>query len=84
MMTLKEINKRIKQADPLVELVRGEGYQYYVFNGFLDVEDHPNGFVDVYETESVMVAYLKHQPAAVWIEDGIAFGKKVRAEFGVA
>lgn len=74
-MTLKEINRRIQKTDPLVELVRDSaGYHYYVFDAY------PIG-EKVYETESIMVPYLKQQSAAVWIHDGIEFGRKIREQF---
>lgn len=86
-MTLKEINARIQKVDPLVELVRGEGYHYYCFDNAPGEGTAPMQFVAgdhlIYETESVMVPYLKQQTSARWIEDGIEFGKRVREEHGL-
>lgn len=86
-MTLAQINSRIQKIDPLVELVRDSGYHYYVFDNAPGEGTKPMTFVVgnglVYETESVMVPYTRQQKASVWIEDGIAFGKKVREANGL-
>lgn len=68
-MTLKQINAAIQRSQPHVELVRGEGYHYYVYDDGLR-----------FETESVMCPYLSHQSAEMWIEDGIAYGEKMNRE----
>ncbi len=86
-MSLKQINAAIQKVEPLVELVRGEGYHYYVFDNVenegmcegVKVFYYAEGDTCIYETESVMVRYLNQQKASVWIEDGIQFGKKVRS-----
>lgn len=63
MATLKQINARIaRDVSPLVELVRGEGYHYFV----LDAEG-------AYETRSVMVPYTSDQTAFQWVEDAKTF-----------
>lgn len=72
-MTLKQINAAIQRQQPNVELVRGEGYHYYVYDNKLD------GSAIRFETESVMCPYLSHQSAETWISDGIAFGRKTEA-----
>lgn len=70
-MTLAEINRRIKLAEPNVELVRGEGYHYYVYS-----DDGPPL---VYETESVWCPYTGQRSPQQWIADGIEYGKRMRA-----
>jgi hypothetical protein len=85
MMTLKEINKRIQRSQPDVELVRGEGYHYYVFDNSAegDKTTGRDGQTLVFETESVMQMYLSHSSAERWIEDGIEFGENIRAKYEI-
>lgn len=64
----KQVTKAIG-CDKL-ELVRGVGYWYFVF------DDVPNG---IYETESVMVMYLNSMTIDQWAEIGRAFVKSVTA-----
>lgn len=56
---------------PEVELVRGEGYHYYVF----DAVTHGSG---AYETESVMVPHFRDIPHQRWIDDGISFAERMK------
>lgn len=63
MATLKQINDRIaRDVSPEVELVRGDGYHYFVFD---------NG--EVFETRSIMTPYTKDQSAFQWMEDARHF-----------
>lgn len=69
MASLAQINRRIHDAGYTeVELVRGEGYCYFVFD-----DNGPN-----YETESVPVPYLKQQTAQEWVEQAEDFGDRMR------
>lgn len=54
-----------------LELVKGEGYWYFVF------DDIPN---NVYETESVYVTKLNHLDLERWIEIGKAFVAKIKED----
>lgn len=78
-MTLAQINARIQKAEPLVTLYRGEGYHYYVFdNTPLLTEDNKRL---VFENDSIMCPHLRDQKPAIWIADGIEFGRKIREQF---
>jgi hypothetical protein len=76
-MTLAEINRRIQVSDPLVTLHRGQGYHYYEFDN-MSIKAPDDRLV--YETASVMVPFLKQQPADVWIADALEFASRVREE----
>lgn len=68
------VTKAIRAAGhPEIELVRGEGYHYFIFDG---VEAH-----NVYETESIMCPYFNDQAHDTWIAQGIDFAKRVRKEY---
>ena len=79
-MTLAEINRRIALQEPAVELVRGEGYHYYTFDLTI-ISARPDRVI--FETESYPSPYTNRRPAADWIADGIAFGRRVRTEQGL-
>lgn len=92
-MTLAEINRRIQKVEPCVELVRGKGYHYYIFDnaepqaGVVEWNTRPDRFVVghtlVYDSRSVMEPYLSYQKPSTWIEDGIAYGREIRAREGL-
>jgi hypothetical protein len=63
-MTLKAINAKIQKQFPLIELVRGDGYHYFILD---DVANN------VYETRSIMIPYTKDQSAVLWLEDAQQF-----------
>jgi hypothetical protein len=64
-MTLARIQKAINKANIPLELVRGEGYQYFVFS---------NPAANQYETVSVYVCYLKEYSVSEWVNQaGIAY-----------
>jgi hypothetical protein len=68
-ITFDSINTRIaREVNPSIELVRGDGYQYFVYD-----DPHAN----VFETESVMVSALSHLTGAQWIEAATTFHQKV-------
>ena len=69
-MTLAEINRRIAKFAPHVELIRGEGYHYFVF------DDGTR-----YETETVYVPYTNSFSSLRWIEDAKEFANRVEASF---
>lgn len=68
-MSLATINKRLKEFDPRLELVRGEGYHYYVF-------DDPN----LFQTKSVYCMYTNSMSDEDWVADGILFSMEVADE----
>ena len=55
-ITTKRINVALTKAGIPLEIVRGEGYQYFVY-------DDGKRF----ETESIMVCYLNHFTVAQWV-----------------
>lgn len=57
--TLKQVNALLKAEGIPLELVRGEGYHYFV----MDDGDK------VFETESVMIPYTNHQSVSRWVND---------------
>lgn len=61
-LTLKAVNAALRAKGLRVELVRGEGYHYYVFD---DGER--------YETNSVMVYRLNMQTLDAWIAGAQTF-----------
>jgi hypothetical protein len=61
--TLPNINRRLKALDENLELVKGEGYFYFVY-------DVPGS---AYETESIMVHKISHLSGPKWIEYGKTF-----------
>lgn len=64
MATLAKINARIaRDVSPLVELVRGEGYLYFVYD-----DGGPK-----YETKSIMVPYLNCYSAHDWVQEAAQF-----------
>lgn len=68
-LTFDAINARIaREVNPSIELVRGDGYQYFVY-------DDPHA--SVFETESVMVSALSHLTGAQWIEAATTFNETV-------
>lgn len=88
MATLKQINDAIQKVEPCVELVRGQGYHYYVFdnvvtNNMGDLKGFLVGDRLVFDDESINVCYLNQQRSSRWIEDGIDFGRRVRNQHGL-
>jgi hypothetical protein len=68
-VTLAQINAKIQQQQPYVELVKGNGYLYFIY-------DKTTDGVLVWETESVMVPFLNNLKATEWISRGVEFGQK--------
>lgn len=67
MPTIKSINKAL--ASYHVELEKGEGYFYYVYD-----------FGDSFATESVYCSHLSELSKQEWVDGGIAFAKKVESD----
>jgi hypothetical protein len=68
-MTLKSINAKLaKSGYPDIELERGKGYLYFIF------DDRGPG----YDTESVMVPYLKFYTDDEWVAMGKDYGERMR------
>jgi hypothetical protein len=61
MTTLAAANRAISKAGIPLELVRGEGYHYFVYNGPVE-----NVLVD---TESVYVCYTNTYSAKEWVKE---------------
>ena len=76
------VNKCLKAGGyPEVELVKGEGYFYFVFDNIVDnkhdlVDNQPQ----VYETENVMVCNFRDQMFDHWVRDGIDFAERIKRE----
>lgn len=77
--SLKDLNRKIQsEVHAKLELVKGDGYHYFVFD---DVD------ANVYETHSVMVSYTKQLTIAQWMEEARGFAQRcapqpVRSEDG--
>ena len=72
MSTAKATAKIAKLGHPEVELVRGEGYHYFVFSGTVDGED-------AFETVSIMIPFFRDRSFAKWVECGVTFAERVKA-----
>jgi len=70
-MSLALINREIASIDHRCELVKGDGYHYFVFDG---------QSAGVYETKSVMVMYTSHMDNARWISEAQDFINNVILE----
>lgn len=69
-LSASKILKKIKVKDGIkFELVRGEGYWYFVYD---------NGD-DIYETHSVYCMYLSQMSDIKWIDEGRSFVKKMES-----
>ncbi len=69
MKTLKTINREIARVtNGKVELVKGEGYFYYVY------DDGGND----YDTLSVMVYSLRQLDGATWVDGALDFYNKMK------
>jgi hypothetical protein len=66
-LSLKDINARIQREHPEIELVRGQGYHYLVFEKFDGAQ------LVAYETRSIMVPYTSQQSAQRWLDDARTF-----------
>lgn len=76
MLQLRTINKILKEDNLPVELVKGDGYFYYVY-------DYTDGNRLVYDTEMVIAYRLNHQTLARWVEDGRRFALEIEHRYGV-
>lgn len=65
-MTVKNINAKLTAAGKPVEIERGDGYIYFIYDVPAD---------NVYETYSVMTPYLNAYTDKEWIEQGLAFAE---------
>lgn len=65
---LKTVNKQLPKN---VELVKGDGYHYFVY----DDGDK------IFETESVMEHFLTNMPLERWVTDGKNFANKVEEKY---
>lgn len=62
MTTLAAANKAIGRQGIPLELVRGEGYHYFVYD---------NPAQNVFDTESIYVCYTNTYTAAEWVKEAI-------------
>ncbi len=62
-LQLHAVTKELRRLSPHLELERGEGYHYFIF------DDGGSR----YETESVMVCYLNQFTMEQWLDAGTAF-----------
>lgn len=70
--SLKAINARIARAGIPLELVRGEGYHYFVFDRPMFQHDGTITHVDI--DHIVMVCHTKHYSPREWLNQaGLAF-----------
>jgi hypothetical protein len=67
-MSLKRINADIGQIDSRCELVKGDGYHYFVWD---DPWNTPS-----FETESVMVSSTNHLSQLEWLYEARQFIEK--------
>jgi len=65
-MSIKTINAAIAKVNSHCELVKGEGYHYFLYD---------NG-IDIY-TESVMVMYTSHLSKSRWVSEAKDFITKI-------
>jgi hypothetical protein len=72
MSTAKVTAKIAKLGHPEVELVRGNGYHYFVFSGDVDG-------VDTFESASVAIPFFRDRAFAGWVESGVTFAERVKA-----
>lgn len=63
MFQLRSVNKALKNIDPFLELERGDGYFYFIYD---------NGS-DIYETKSENVYRLTDVDLDTWVEWGRDF-----------
>jgi len=76
MLQLRTINKVFREDGLPLELVKGEGYLYYVYDRTVD-----NRLV--FEDEMVYVYRLNNQTFDRWIEDGRRFALEVEHRHGI-
>jgi hypothetical protein len=70
--SLKAINARISRAGIPLELVRGEGYHYFMLDRPMIQRD--NTITQVCIDHIVMVCFTKHYSAREWVNQaGLAF-----------
>jgi serine protease inhibitor ecotin len=68
-MSLKKINRRLTGK---VELERGNGYHYFIFDRVDDV--------NVYETHTIYLCYTNQQSDDRWVAEGEAFYEREMAK----
>ena len=75
-MSTANVTKRLaKLGHPEVTLYRGEGYHYFVFDA---VDTH-----NVYDNHSVYNMHFRSVPFERWVQDGVEFAERVKAEHGL-
>lgn len=68
-MSVALVTKRLQALGHPVELVRGKGYHYFVY----DDGTH-------YVTESVMVMHFRSIPYQQWVDDGETFARATKTK----
>lgn len=69
MANVKSVSRQLQKEGLPVELVRGPGYHYFVYD-----DGH------AYESESVMVCYFNQLAPAKWLADGRDFAARMAAK----
>lgn len=73
--TISKVNLAFGRLGIPLELVRGKGYHYYVFDTMTGPVSRA-WRMGVYETESVMTPYTSQQPVDRWVADGVAWAQQ--------
>lgn len=74
MFTIKSINKVFQEDNLPIELVKGEGYFYLIYD---DVENN------IYETVSIYTVRLGDMTKDRWIEEGRTFATETKHKMGI-
>ncbi len=70
MFQLRSVNKKIKELGLPVELVKGDGYFYFIY------DDVPN---KIYDSKSIMVYSLTDFSRDRWVEEAKEFAAEIKA-----
>lgn len=74
MFTIKSINKVFQEDSLPIELVKGEGYFYLIYD---DVENN------IYETQSIYTVRLSDMTKDRWVEEGRTFATETKHKMGI-
>lgn len=76
-MSTFNVTKRLaKLGHPEVELVRGEGYHYFVFDSSRVDPTAPLS----YTSESVYIPHFRSWPFERWVQEGVSFAEAFKAK----
>lgn len=68
-MTTAIVTKRLRAEGFPIELVRAEGYHYFIFD---------DG--EAFETESIMIAQFRAWPVDRWTQEGRDFAERIKRQ----